>query len=78
MKRTIMKKVYRLEGLDCAHCAAKIEKKVSGLKGVKEASVNFLTTKMTIEFEEEIIDELLIEIEQIVKKIEPDVIMKRA
>ena len=44
-----MKKVFKLEGLGCANCAAKIEKAVSKLEGVSSASVNFMTTKMVIE-----------------------------
>ncbi len=36
-----MKKVFRLEGLDCAHCAAKIEERVSKLEGVKSVVINF-------------------------------------
>lgn len=44
-----MKKVFRLEGLNCAHCAAKIEEKVGKLEGVKSVVINFMTTKMTLE-----------------------------
>ena len=36
-----MKKVFKLEGLNCAHCAAKIEEKVSKLEGVKSVVINF-------------------------------------
>jgi len=39
---------FRLSGLDCADCAAKLEKKVSGLPGVVEARVNFGASKMTV------------------------------
>lgn len=73
-----MKRVYRLEGLDCAHCAAKIEKKVATLKGVNEVNVNFLTSKMTLDIEEDKADALADEIEKIVHKFEPDVVVKRA
>ena len=34
-----MKRNYRIDGLDCAHCAAKMEKNVSKVKGVKEVSI---------------------------------------
>ena len=44
-----MKKTYLLNGLDCAHCAAKIEKGVADIGGVTNASVSFLTTKLTFE-----------------------------
>ena len=46
-----MKKTFRLEGLDCANCAAKIERGIAALDGVSNASVNFMTGKLTIEAE---------------------------
>ena len=53
-----MKKVFKLEGLNCAHCAAKIEEKVGKLEGVKSVMINFMTTKMTLESEnmEEVVE----------------------
>ncbi len=72
-----MKKVFLLEGLDCANCAAKIEKAVSELDGVKSASVNFITTKLTIETEEDTVsDELLKKIKKTAKKTDSDVTVK--
>ena len=46
-----MKKIFKLEDLDCANCAAKMECAVAKLEGVKRAEVSFLTQKMTIETE---------------------------
>lgn len=73
-----MKKTFKLEGLDCANCAAKIEKAVSKLKGVSSATVNFMTTKMTIEGEDENFDDIIKAAADIVKKYEPDVVVKKA
>lgn len=73
-----MKKTFRLEGLDCANCAAKIETAVSKLEGVKEATVNFMTTKMVIEAEDEKMTDIIAEAEKLVKKIEPGTVMKKA
>ena len=73
-----MKKKFILEGLDCANCAAKIEKAISELDGVKEATVNFMTTKLVIDGEDEIMPMIIQEAEKIVKKIEPDTVMKKA
>lgn len=68
-----MKKVYRLENLDCAHCAAKMETAISKLNGVKKASVSFLTQKLTIEVEdEERLTEVIQQAASACKKIEPD------
>lgn len=72
-----MKKSFKLEGLDCANCAAKIEHAVKGIEGVTSASVNFLTTKMVIEGEESLFDEIVKAANAIVKRLEPDVVVKK-
>lgn len=73
-----MKRNYRIDGLDCAHCAAKMEKNVSKVKGVKEVSINFLTTKMMLDLEDENLDEIIAGIEAAVKDVDPRVVLKRA
>lgn len=73
-----MKKTYVLEGLDCAHCAAKIETAVSKLEGVSAASVNFMTTKMVIEADVERMDAIEAAAIKTVRKLEPDVAVRRA
>ena len=47
-----VKKEFILEGLGCAHCAAKIEEKVSELDGINSANVNFMTKTLTLEMKE--------------------------
>jgi cation transport ATPase len=73
-----MKKTFRLEGLDCANCAAKMEKAINELDGVKEATVNFMTTKLVIEGDDDKMPTIIAEAEKVVKKIEPDTVMKKA
>lgn len=73
-----MKKKFILEGLDCANCAAKMEKAINELDGVKEATVNFMTTKLVIDGEDEKMSTIIAEAEKIVEKIEPDTTMKKA
>lgn len=46
-----MKKTYKIE-VDCANCAAKMETAAKKTEGVKNAVVNFMTLKMTVEFED--------------------------
>ncbi len=46
-----MKKTYRIE-VDCAGCAAKMEDAINKTEGVKEATVSFMTLKLTVEFDE--------------------------
>ncbi len=48
-----------LEGLDCANCTARIEREVNALKGVESATVSFMTTKMTIEGDEDEMDHII-------------------
>lgn len=72
------RRVYILEGLCCANCAAKIEKEVAGLNEVLEASINLLEQKLTVLLREGVtlIDgglALLNKIKKIVKRIEPSV-----
>lgn len=73
-----MKKKFILKGLDCANCAAKMEKAINELDGVKEASVNFFTTKLIIEGEDEKMPKIIEAAEKIIKKIEPDTLMIKA
>lgn len=73
-----MKKTFKLEGLDCANCAAKMEKGINALDGVTSATVNFMTTKMVIEAEDDKMDMILTSAEKIIKKLEPDVLIKKA
>lgn len=47
-----MKKTYKIE-VDCANCAAKMEEAAKRTEGVKDATVNFMTLKMNVEFEED-------------------------
>ena len=46
-----MKKTYKID-VDCANCANKMEEAAKKTKGVKEATVNFMTLKMIVEFED--------------------------
>lgn len=71
-----MKKMIKLEGLDCANCAAKMERAINELDGVKSATVNFLTSKMIIEAENENLGNIIASAEKIIKKIEPYVVVK--
>ncbi len=46
-----MKKTYKID-VDCANCANKMEEAAKATTGVKDATVNFMTLKMNVEFEE--------------------------
>ena len=67
-----MKKIYNLEDLECAHCAAKMEDTIRKIDGVISASISFMTQKLTIEAEEKDLDKIIKAAQKAIKKIEPD------
>ena len=67
-----MKKVYRLENLDCANCAAKMEEAIKKLPGVKRVSVNIMTQKMILDAEDSQFDEVLQAAVKCIANVEPD------
>lgn len=67
-----MKKVCKMQDLDCANCAAKMEREISKIDGVVKASVNFMTQKLTVEADESDFDTVMEKIVKACKKIEPD------
>ena len=72
-----MKKTYKLQDLDCANCAAKMEDAIGRLDGVSSARVNFMTQKLTIEAEPSNLDSVLDEAQAICAKYEPDCVIVR-
>lgn len=67
-----MKKVYRLEELDCANCAAKMERAINELPGVEKATVNFMAQKLVLTADESRYQEILEEVEEAIRRVEPD------
>ena len=57
-----MKKVIRLEDLDCANCAAEMENCIRKINGINSASVSFMNQKMILEIEEDRTEEILKEV----------------
>ena len=54
-----MKRRYTLENLECANCAAKMEDEIKKLDGVNSVTVNFITTKMVLDVEDDKFDSVL-------------------
>lgn len=67
-----MKKIFKLEELDCAHCAAKMQDAINKIDGVQHASINFLAQKLTLEAEDDRFEEIVADAQKAIKKIEPD------
>ena len=72
-----MKKVYKIEDLDCAACAMKLETAVKQVEGVESASVNFILQKLTVELDGEREAEIFKAIVRAAKKSNPDVTLRR-
>ena len=65
-----MKKVYKLQDLDCANCAAKMEKAISQIPGVEKASINFMMQKLTLEAAETDLPRIVEEAQKAISKVE--------
>lgn len=72
-----MKKTFKLQDLDCANCAAKMERGIAKIDGVKQVNVNFLTQRMTIEADDDRFEEIMDQVEKTCKKVEPDCVILR-
>lgn len=67
-----MKKSFKVKGIDCANCAAKLEAGVKKIPGVDKAIVSFMTEKLTIEAADDKFDGIVAEAVALCKKMEPD------
>lgn len=72
-----MRKVFKLDNLDCANCAAKMEDAIKKINGVQDASMRFMTQKLIIEADEANMDAVVDEAVKVCKKIEPDMTILR-
>ena len=71
-----MKKTFKLEDLDCANCAAKMETAIKKIDGVHDATVSFLSQKLTIDADDARFDDIMKEVVKVCKKVEPDCVIK--
>ena len=67
-----MRKSFRLDEIDCANCARKLQDELAQLDGVDAVSVNFLTQKLTLTAADERFDEVLDRVVALVARVEPD------
>ena len=67
-----MKKAFKLEDLDCANCAAKMERSIAKIDGVQSVNVGFIAQKMTIEADDEKFDGIMEQVVKTCRKVEPD------
>ena len=67
-----MKMKFKIKGIDCANCAAELERAIQKIDGVTEASLSFMTEKLVMEIEDNRKDEILKNLKKVVKKEDPD------
>lgn len=67
-----MKKKFKLEDLDCANCAAKMEDAINKIEGVEKATVSFMTQRLVIEADDTRFDDIMQQVVAVCKKVEPD------
>lgn len=67
-----MRKSFKLQDLDCANCAAKMEAGIQNIDGVQSATISFMTSKLVLEADDDRFNDVLDEAERVCKKIEPD------
>ena len=73
-----MKTKFKIKGLDCANCAANLERRIEKINGIEGVNINFLTQKMEFEYDETRKDEIIKKLKKVIKKEEPDVTIEEA
>ena len=67
-----MRKVFKLDEIDCANCARKLEDAIKKVDGVQGASVNFMMQKLTLEAADDAFDDVLARVVKVTARVEPD------
>lgn len=68
-----MKYKFKIKGLDCANCAAELERKIKKIDGIEDASISFMLERLVIQCEESIKSDVIENLKKVAKKEEPDV-----
>lgn len=64
---------FRIKGLDCANCAAELEREIEKIDGIDKASISFMAERMEIEFCEYLKEKIIDNLKKVIKKEEPNV-----
>lgn len=67
-----MKVKFKIKGIDCANCAAELERAIQKIDGIDSASLSFMTERLVIELDDKRKEEVLERLKKVVKKEEPD------
>lgn len=72
-----MRKSFKLQDLDCANCAAKMEDAINRIDGVEKATVSFMTQKLTLVADDARFDAIVDEAQRVCARVEPDCVILR-
>ena len=68
-----MNSKFKVKGLDCANCAAELERAIQKIEGIKSANISFMAERMELEYDENNEDEIIKKVKKVIKREEPDV-----
>ena len=77
-EETVMTKTYRLTGLCCANCAARMERLIEKIDTINEVTLNFMTAKLIVDMEETGVETTEEKIMAAIAKVSREVVMTRA
>lgn len=72
-----MRKSFKLQDLDCANCAAKMENAISKIDGVNKVTISFMTQRMVLDADDARYNDILDEAQRVCKRVEPDCVIVR-
>lgn len=72
-----MNSKFKVKGLDCANCAAELERAIQKIEGIKKANISFMTERMELEYDENNEDEIIKKVKKVIKREEPDVTIEK-
>ena len=68
-----MKCKLKIKGLDCANCAAGLERAIQKIDEIENANISFMTERMELEYGEQDKEEIIKKVKKVIKREEPDV-----
>lgn len=72
-----MKKIFKLNDLDCANCARKMEEAIARIDGVESVTISFMTQKMTLVADDARFAEIVDLAARAIRRVEPDTTLVR-
>ena len=65
-----MRRIFKVENVDCANCALKMQNNILKIEGISNATLNFLTQRLTVEFEDKKLSTIIDELQTACRKVD--------